>query len=135
MTRLLYLPDDATVIQLEVSLTPAELTAAVNAGLRPIPLLRASPAARLTASQVNNTVIVAPLRGRGRPPKTPAAADLTRRQRQVTELSAKGFTSQEIAEMLGISRRAVNYHLSQVRARVRGQAAQAFFTDPAGDDN
>ena len=41
MTRLLYLPDDATVIQLEVELTPAELSAAVNAGMRPLAALKA----------------------------------------------------------------------------------------------
>lgn len=134
MTRLLYLPDDATVIQLEVPLTPTELVAAVNAGLRPIPLLRNSPEARLTASQVNNTVIVAPVRSRGRPRKTAAAVDLTRRQRQVTELSARGFNSQEIAEMLSLSRRAVNYHLRQVRARIRGQTEQAHFSPPPEEE-
>ena len=60
MTRLLYLPDDATVIQLEVELTPAELSAAVNAGMRPVPALKSAPPGKLTAIQAGSTVIVTP---------------------------------------------------------------------------
>ncbi len=121
MTRLLYLPDDATVIQLEVDISAAELVAAVNAGLRPLPILRAAPAGRLNASQVNATVIIAPQRAPGRPRHAALRTDLTRRQRQVLELQTKGFTSAEIAAMLNLSRRAVNYHLNQVRRRIRGE--------------
>jgi DNA-binding CsgD family transcriptional regulator len=121
MTRLLYLPDDATVIQLEVDLTPAELVAAVNSGIRPLPVLRAAPPGKLSATQVNATVVIAPLRPRGRPRTSLSKPDLTRRQRQVLELSSRGFTTAEIAAMLNLSRRAVNYHLSQVRLRIRGE--------------
>jgi len=121
MTRLLYLPDDATVIQLEVDLSPAELVAAVDAGLRPLPILRSAPAGKLPAIKVNATVIIAPVRQPGRPRRAAERNDLTRRQRQVLELSSRGFTSTEIAGMLDLSRRAVNYHLSQVRKRIRGE--------------
>lgn len=131
MTRLLYLPDDATVIQLEIDLSPAELVAAVNAGLRPLPILRSAPAGRLSATKVNATVIVAPVRQPGRPRRAAERTDLTRRQRQVLELSSRGFTSAEIAGMLDLSRRAVNYHLSQVRKRIRGELP----TLPASDPN
>lgn len=121
MTRLLFLPDDATVIQLEVDLSPAELVSAVNSGLRPLPVLRSAPAGGLTAVQVGTTVIIAPSRQPGRPRISSAKPDLTRRQRQVMELSSRGFTTAEIAAMLNLSRRAVNYHLSQVRRRIRGE--------------
>ena len=113
MTRLLYLPDDATVIQLEIDLSPAELVAAVNAGLRPLPILRS-----------------APVRQPGRPRRAAERTDLTRRQRQVLELSSRGFTSAEIAGMLDLSRRAVNYHLSQVRKRIRGELPALPASDP-----
>ena len=83
MTRLLYLPDDATVIQLEVDLSPAELVAVVNAGLRPLPILRTAPAGKLSASQVNATVVIAPLRSPGRPRRNSVNANLTRRQREL----------------------------------------------------
>ena len=130
MTHLLYLPDDATVIQLEIDLSPAELVAAVNAGLRPLPILRGAPAGKLTATKVNATVIVAPVRHPGRPRRAAERTDLTRRQRQVLELSSRGFTSAEIAGMLDLSRRAVNYHLSQVRKRIRGELPALLASDP-----
>lgn len=123
MTRLLYLPDDATVIQLEVDLTPAELVTAVNAGMRPLPVLRTGPPGKLSACQLNNTVIVAPQRGVNRTRKQNTETSLTRRQKQVLELSARGFSTLEIASMLDLSRRAVNYHLSQARIRLRGERA------------
>lgn len=135
MTRLLYLPDDVTVIQLEVDLSPAELVAAVNAGLRPLPILRAAPAGRLIASQMNATVIIAPQRTPGRPRSSNPRTDLTRRQRQVLELSSRGFTSAEIAAMLNLSRRAVNYHLNQVRRRIRGELPALLKSDFDNPEN
>jgi DNA-binding CsgD family transcriptional regulator len=129
MTRLLYLPDDATVIQLEVDLAPAELVSAVNAGLRPLPILRSAPAGPFSAVQVNTTVVIAPTRAKGRPRRSAEKSDLTRRQRQVLELSTRGFSSDEIAAMLDLSRRTVNYHLNQVRRRVRGESSERMKTD------
>lgn len=119
MTRLLYLPDESTVVQLDVDLTPAELVTAVNAGMRPLPALRAGPPGKLTACQLDSTVIVAPLQPSSRPRKNLPQSELTRRQKQVLELSARGFTTMEIAGMLSLSRRAVNYHLNQARTRLR----------------
>ncbi len=124
MTRLLYLPDDATVIQLEVELSPAELVTAVNAGMRPLPVLRNIPTGKLTACQLDSTVIIAPLHSASRPRKNPVKIELTRRQKQVLELSTRGFNTMEIAGMLSISRRAVNYHLNQARTRLRGGLPQ-----------
>ena len=60
MTRMLYLPDDATVIQLEVDLTPAQLATAVNVGMRPVPLLKKAAPGSLTAIQAGGTVIITP---------------------------------------------------------------------------
>ena len=121
MTRLIYLPDDATIIQLEVDIAPAELVAAVNAGLKPLPILRSAQGGVFTAVRIHTTVIIAPAPRRGRPRTAADKPDLTRRQRQVLELNARGFSSAEIAAMLDLSRRTVNYHLNQVRRRVRGE--------------
>jgi len=133
MTRLLYLPDDATVVQLEVDLTPAELVTAVNAGMRPLPVLRAGPPGKLMACQLNATVIIAPQRNVNRVRKRSADSSLTRRQKQVLELSARGFTTLEIAAMLDISRRAVNYHLNQARSRLRGDLPEKSFPSRDAD--
>jgi len=120
MTRLLYLPDDVTVIQLEVETAPSQLCAAVNAGMRPLAVLRDAPPGRLTASEIGRTVIIAPMVKQNNPPKAAwSPAGLSRRQIQVHELSIRGLTSGEIAMMLHLSRRTVNYHLNQVKNRLR----------------
>lgn len=127
MTRLLYLPDDATVVQLEVDMPASQLCAAVNAGMRPLPVLRSAPPAKLTASEMGSTVIVAPASHRSTPLKrTHTPAGLSRRQTQVHELSIRGLSSGEIAVMLHLSRRTVNYHLNQVKNRMHlGDIPQA----------
>jgi DNA-binding NarL/FixJ family response regulator len=119
MTRLLYLPDDATVIQLEVELTPAQLSAAVNAGMRPVTALKSAPAGKLTATQIGSTVIVTPAHKRNRAAHASEKPELSRRQSQVLELSERGLSSGEIALLLNLSRRTINYHLFKVKNRVR----------------
>jgi len=116
MTRLLYLPDDATVIQLEVELTPAELSAAVNAGMRPVAALKAAPPGKLTAIQAGSTVIVTPGEMKS---SSAEKADISKREAQVLELSTRGLSTGEIALLLHISRRTVNFHLSNVKERLR----------------
>ena len=123
MTRLLYLPDDVTVIQLEVELTPAQLSAAVNAGMRPLEVLRSAPPGKLIAHQIGSTVIVSPAPKRISRSTLPAKSSLSRRQAQVLELSARGLSSGEIALLLRLSRRTVNYHLGKVKDRVRVSAS------------
>lgn len=119
MTRLLYLPDDATVIQLEVELSPSQLCAAVNAGMRPLPILRNAPPGKVTASELGGTVIVAPFTKKATAKTTRSGSGLSRRQAQVHDLSIRGLSSGEIAVMLHLSRRTVNYHLNQVKNRLR----------------
>jgi DNA-binding CsgD family transcriptional regulator len=120
MTRLLYLPDDATVIQLEVEISPAQLNAAVNAGMRPLQVLRDAPPGKLTASVMGRTVIVAPVEKHiSSHNASKKYSGLSRRQAQVHELTVRGLTSGEIAVMLHLSRRTVNYHLNQVKNRLR----------------
>ncbi|MEM9930538.1 MAG: response regulator transcription factor [Bacteroidota bacterium] len=49
--------------------------------------------------------------GGGRPPAGAAgAARITRRQRQILQLNPSGYTNQEIADQLGLSRRTVETH-------------------------
>jgi DNA-binding CsgD family transcriptional regulator len=130
MTRLLFLPDDMTVVQVEVEISPRQLVAAINSGLRPLPLLRDAPFARLTANQLGNTVVVAPAVKRGRPPRlAPLKTRLTRRQRQVLELKSVGLSTSEIATTLGISRRTVSYHMGQLQDKLK-QDASALSLDP-----
>ncbi|MEN6570313.1 MAG: LuxR C-terminal-related transcriptional regulator [Anaerolineaceae bacterium] len=132
MTRLLFLPDDLTVVQVEVEITPRQLVAAINSGLRPLPLLRDAPFPKLIANQLGNTVVVAPAVKRGRPSHlAPLKTRLTRRQRQVLELKSVGLSAAEIAITLGIARRTVSYHLGQLREQLK-QDASSLSLDPIG---
>ena len=117
MTRLLYLPDDATIIQLEVSIPPRQLAAAVNAGLEPIPhILKRGQ--RHFASLVGATVIVYPRRKRDRVSPAVPRPRLTHRQSQVLELAMDGYSNVQIAAAMGISVRTVTYHMKGIKAHI-----------------
>jgi len=116
MTRLLYLPDDATVIQLESEMTPSQLAAAVNAGMRPAAALQSAPPGALTAIQAGKTVIVIPAERKN---DTPDKKGLSQRQAQILELSTRGLSSGEIALLLHLSIRTVNYHLNKAKMLLR----------------
>ena len=118
MTRLLYIPDDITLIQLDVEISPRQLAAAINAGLHPIQALKDNNE-KLHASQIGNTVIVSPRRHRGHPVQPLKQDNLTRRQLQVLELASNGYSNIEIAKQLGISRRTVSYHLQGIKAQIK----------------
>src|SRR6202158_1063548 len=47
-----------------------------------------------------------------------AGAQLTRREKQVAELVADGFTTREIAERLVVSERTAEYHVEQIRNKL-----------------
>lgn len=122
MTRLLYLPDDMTIIQSNVEIGARQLAAAINAGLRPVAMLGES-SERLIASQIGNTVIVSPRHKRGHPAQSLQYSSLTRRQRQVLELASHGYSNLEISKMIGISRRTVSYHLKGIKSQIKAEPA------------
>jgi DNA-binding CsgD family transcriptional regulator len=118
MTRLLFLPDDATIIQMDVSIPPRQLTNSINAGGTPVQILMDCGDA-LTASQIGQTVIVSPKRKRGHPARAKRVKDtLTRRQRQVLELASHGYSNSQIASLMGISRRTVSYHIKGIKTQI-----------------
>lgn len=118
MTRLLYLPDDATIIQIEVDIPSRQLAAAINAGLKPVPQLGGGPD-RLSARPVGNSVIVFPYRIHEHNPKVLKYSSLTRRQKEVLELAMNGYSNIQIAERMGISRRTVAYHLKSIKTLIQ----------------
>ena len=122
MTRLLYLPDDVTVIQLETEIPSGQLCAAVNAGMRPLTVLRSAPPGKLIARELGGTVVVAPAAAHEKKSSALTSNHLSRRQSQVLELYTRGFSSGEIALLLQLSRRTVNYHLHQARNRSQASA-------------
>ena len=133
MTRLLYLPDDVTIIQLNVEISARQLAAAINAGLRPLAVLGES-SERLAASQIGNTVIVSPRHKRGHPAQLLQHSSLTRRQRQVLELASHGYSNLEISKMMGISRRTVSYHLKGIKSQIKNEPVSPIPNQPAPSD-
>lgn len=121
MTRLVYIPDDVTLIQLEVDISARQLAAAINAGLRPVEALKTSPEP-MAASQIGNTVIVSPRNKRGHPVTTLQQSSLTRHQFQYLALAAHGYSNSKIASLMGIPRRSVSYHLKGIKTQIRPTA-------------
>ncbi len=129
MTRLLYLPDDATLIQYELNIPPKQLAAAVNSGLQPIPPLSENPQ-KLSARLIGNTVIVFPFELRENRKRRSPYANLTHRQSQVLELAMHGYSTTQIASLLGLSTRTVTYHLKKVKALIKPGVYQALCKTP-----
>ncbi|KAF0109966.1 MAG: hypothetical protein FD147_1938 [Chloroflexi bacterium] len=101
--------------------------------MRPLAVLRAAPPGKLLASEVGGTVIIAPAPKREKSSVAASKSNLSRRQAQVLELSSRGLSSGEIAVLLRLSRRTINYHISQVKNRVRiGEIPQINPYCPAG---
>ena len=83
---------------------------------------RRPPDRRRTAEPAPPTDTVSNEQKRGLP-----SGELSRRERQVLRLLAKGKTDQEIADALGVSYRTVTTHVARVFAKlgVRSRAAAA----------
>jgi DNA-binding CsgD family transcriptional regulator len=124
MTRLLYLPDDATIMQYELNIPPKQLAAAVNSGLQPIPLLSDIPQ-KLSARLIGNTVIVFPFQLRENRKRRSVYSNLTHRQSQVLELAMHGYSTTQIASLIGLSARTVNYHMNKIKALIKPGIYQA----------
>jgi DNA-binding CsgD family transcriptional regulator len=123
MTRLLFLPDDETLVVLDSPLAAADLVSCVNQGKWTPPPLDTPrnpvmAAATLHATRQGRTVIVTPsqpldLAG-------PALDEIRRllkpRQRQVLLLLAHGLSNKEIAVQLDLHPRTVAMHIATLKA-------------------
>jgi DNA-binding CsgD family transcriptional regulator len=133
VTRLIYIPDDHSLIILETAVSADELVAAVNNGSwtppetpggcmppgseNPLP----SPLHALRLGQVVAVLPEKSLRidwtepAAGCAQPEPLRAPLTPRQRQVLQLLAEGLDTKEIARRLGITKRTVSFHISTLK--------------------
>jgi NarL family two-component system response regulator LiaR len=125
MARLLFLPNDDTVLLLQSDLSPDDLVCAVLQGKWSPPALydiRSRPAFR--AVRLGSFVIVAPVeplsaegsgqRGAGimRPLR------LSQRQTDVLQALCEGLTDKEIAARLGISPHTITNHIGILKSRL-----------------
>ena len=117
MTKILFLPNDQTLILLNSPLPPEALAAAAQSGeWRPPPPYDAltPPGAALQAVCQDGLVMLLP-----GSPTHPAAPDspLSPRQQEVLQALADGLTTKEIAFRLGLSHRTVSMHIAALKTR------------------
>ncbi len=120
MTRLLFLPDDETLLVLDLPLAAGALVECVNQGRWTPPPLDTprNPAAALQATRQGRTVIVTPRQplDLGAPALDKLRCLLKPRQRQVLLLLAQGYSNKEIAAQLGLHPRTVAMHIAALKA-------------------
>ena len=120
MTRLLFLPDDQSLLVFESTLNPPELAAAVNRGAWLPPAYAAGlenqPA--LQAFHLGRLVVVIPSQPLRLAPETlekSQPAHLSPRLRQVLQLLAQGLSNKEIALRLKLHPRTVARHIRALK--------------------
>jgi DNA-binding CsgD family transcriptional regulator len=125
MARIIFLPDDQTVIMLESPLNAEELELRVARGewLPPDPytLVAGEPGQiHLRALTVGQLVVVMPLRVEqtGKPKRArKSMREISPRQTEVLQLLAEGMTTKEIAAAMGVSPRTVIMHIHALKTR------------------
>ena len=118
MTRLLFLPDDETLVVLDSPLAAGALVECVNQGRwTPPPPYGAVKAAVLNATRQGRTVIVTPRQplDLARPALDEIRRLLKPRQRQVLLLLAHGLSNKEIAVQLNLHPRTVAMHIATLK--------------------
>jgi DNA-binding CsgD family transcriptional regulator len=118
MTRLLFLPDDQTLIVLDSPLAAGDLLEKVVQGQwTPPPPYDVVHAATLHATRLGRTVIVTPHLPLDL--SEPAFDEIRRvlkpRQRQILLLLAHGLSNKEIAVQLGLHPRTVAQHIAALK--------------------
>lgn len=140
-TRVLFLPDDQSVIMIEVRRPVEELLADIRAGRwtppEPYGVLLTAPdesqptgansthtrsrPPRLRSLRYGNLVVILPARclpsGLSASDEIPAI-QLSQRQRQVLACLCDGLNNKQIAERLDLKPRTVAYHVAEIKARL-----------------
>lgn len=126
MTRLVLLLDEAAILLLESPLPPGVLAGVINSGAwqppRNLPeLVERSSHLELHAVSLGGMVVAAPVM---QPAKShtrevgAAISPLTARQQQVLKGLSEGLTDRQIAARLGITARAVAFHVQKLKMRL-----------------
>lgn len=121
MTQILFLLNPQTVLHVYSPQKPEDIVAAVKNGSWLPPEI--PPARRLSAAIHDGSVLIEMQPGGSPPGFLP---ELTARQTTILQALAEGATSRQIGARLGLSERAVIWHVNELKARLGVQTrAQA----------
>lgn len=124
MTRLIFIPDENTLIVMESPLTADELMHSIHSGLWSPPttsrMAGLQPTEGLQATRIGSVVIASyPPHLSGKPARSRNhTANLSRRQQQVLQGIADGLTTRQIAARLNLHPRTVQMHIDALKTRL-----------------
>lgn len=123
MTRLLFLPDETTLIQLESPLDPDNLIHSIQNGLwqPPTPYRegdKGGQTRRLQAIRLGTIVVVGYQVSQKSGGIRRRRGSLSRRQLQVLKGLAEGLTSRQIAARLKLHPGTIEHHVNAIKARL-----------------
>lgn len=124
MTRLLFLPDEKTTLELESMLDPDALIDLVNSGEWELPQPWQKENFELCAFRQDNRVIVLPaavleeIEEEEENFEPAKSLQLSPRQCQILDGLARGLTLKELALNMGISRRTVSAYVTILKKRL-----------------
>lgn len=116
MAHVVFLPDEQTVMMLDVPQSGIEVVYAVQEGTWPIPEPYTIPPGGLRAFGQERLVVILPAALAGSTP--PAHTRLSQRQAEVLQGLAEGLTTRQIASRLRIHPRTVELHVAAVKERL-----------------
>lgn len=123
MTRLLFLPDETTLILLESPLDPDDLVRSIQNNLwqPPAPYQgcgEGGPPQRLQAARFGAMVVVSNQVSHKPGSVRRRSGGLSRRQTQVLKGLAEGLTSRQIAARLNLHPGTIEHHVNAIKTRL-----------------
>lgn len=123
MTRLLFLPDEETLLMLESPLPADELTLAVQSGRwQPPEAFTGGRQLALRAIRQGPLVLVFPVGAQADETVAPSGEiHLSRRQKEVLQALAEGQTTRQIAVRLKVMPHTVKYHVAMLKKSLHAE--------------
>ena len=119
MTRILFLPDEQTMLVIDSNLPATQLVQAINSGRWQPPVdLPAHNADHAGLKAVYLTARILAVIPAGRASTLQSPVRLTRRQLQVLQCIVKGMTAKQIARQLGLHPNTTAMHIANLKKRL-----------------
>jgi len=119
MTRILFLPDEQTMLVIDSSLPAAQLVQAINSGSWQPPVdLPAHSADHPGLKAVYLTARILAVIPAGRASALQLPVRLTRRQLQVLQCIVRGMTAKQTARQLGLHPNTTAMHIANLKKRL-----------------